>query len=61
LFDAVQYKERNVVERCINKLKHYRAVATATTSASTCTRAPSMSPRSESGSATLSSDPQDRP
>jgi transposase len=27
-FDANQYQHRNVVERCINKLKHYRAVAT---------------------------------
>jgi transposase len=27
-FDAEIYKQRNVVERCINKLKGYRAVAT---------------------------------
>ena len=27
-FDATQYRNRNVVERCINKLKQYRAVAT---------------------------------
>jgi transposase len=27
-FDAEGYKERNVVERCINKLKGHRAVAT---------------------------------
>jgi transposase len=27
-FDAPRYKERNVVERCINKLKQLRAVAT---------------------------------
>jgi transposase len=27
-FDSVLYKERNVVERCINKLKQLRAVAT---------------------------------
>lgn len=27
-FDAEQYKRRNVVERCINKLKQCRAVAT---------------------------------
>ena len=27
-FDAERYKQRNVVERCINKLKTYRAVAT---------------------------------
>ena len=27
-FDSLRYKDRNVVERCINKLKQYRAVAT---------------------------------
>jgi transposase len=27
-FDPLRYKERNVVERCINKLKQHRAVAT---------------------------------
>lgn len=27
-FDAEAYKQRNVAERCINKLKHFRAVAT---------------------------------
>jgi transposase len=27
-FDTETYKQRNVVERCINKLKSYRAVAT---------------------------------
>jgi transposase len=27
-FDAEDYKQRNVVERAINKLKGYRAVAT---------------------------------
>lgn len=27
-FDAERYKDRNVVERCINKLKQFRAVAT---------------------------------
>jgi transposase len=26
-FDAERYKERNTVERCINRLKAYRAVA----------------------------------
>jgi transposase len=28
VFDTETYKQRNVVERCINKLKGYRAVAT---------------------------------
>lgn len=27
-FDAVLYKDRNTVERCINKLKSWRAIAT---------------------------------
>jgi transposase len=27
-FDAERYKQRNTVERCINKLRQYRAVAT---------------------------------
>ncbi|WP_020575131.1 transposase [Actinopolymorpha alba] len=27
-FDAERYKERNTVERCINKLRQFRAVAT---------------------------------
>lgn len=27
-FDELRYRDRNVVERCINKLKQYRAVAT---------------------------------
>jgi transposase len=27
-FDAGRYRQRNVVERCNNKLKQYRAVAT---------------------------------
>lgn len=28
VFDAGRYKERNTVERCVNKLKAFRAVAT---------------------------------
>lgn len=27
-FDAERYKERNTVERCVNKLRQFRAVAT---------------------------------
>ena len=32
-FDAARYRERNTVERCVSKLKQFRAVAPATTSA----------------------------
>jgi transposase len=60
-FDPEGYKQRNIVERCINKLKCYRAVATDTTNATSSTAAPSTSPRSESGSATQSHDPRDKP
>jgi transposase len=28
LFDAARYKQRNVVERCINRLKQFRRIAT---------------------------------
>ena len=27
-FDPIAYKRRNIVERCFNRLKHYRAIAT---------------------------------
>jgi transposase len=27
-FDPTAYKRRNIVERCFNRLKHYRAIAT---------------------------------
>lgn len=27
-FDREAYRRRNVVERCVNRLKHYRAIAT---------------------------------
>ncbi len=59
-FDPEIYKQRNVVERCINKLKAYRAVASRYDDATTCTAEPSTSHRSESGSATPSHDPRDR-
>jgi transposase len=51
-FDPARYKERNTVERCFNKLRQFRAVATRTTNASASTRAPSIWPPSGSGSAT---------
>ncbi|MFQ6229621.1 transposase [Nocardia sp. NPDC002869] len=28
MFDPVAYRRRNVVERCFNRLKQYRAIAT---------------------------------
>lgn len=28
VFDPIAYRRRNVVERCFNTLKHYRAIAT---------------------------------
>nr|WP_179828942.1 transposase [Streptosporangium sandarakinum] len=27
-FDPIHYKRRNVVERCFNRLKHFRGIAT---------------------------------
>jgi transposase len=60
-FDPEIYKQRNTVERAINKLKGYRAVATRYDNATTCSAEPSISPRSESGSATPFRDPRDTP
>jgi transposase len=51
-FDSERCKQRNTAERCINKLKGFRAVATDTTSVTSCTRPPSTSPPSGSGSTT---------
>ena len=28
MFDAATYRRRNVVERCVNRLKQWRAIAT---------------------------------
>lgn len=28
VFDRIAYKHRNIVERCFNRLKHFRAIAT---------------------------------
>jgi transposase len=58
-FDPEKYKERNVVERAINKLKGHRAVATRYDCATTCSAEPSMSPRSGSGYAIPFHDPRD--
>jgi transposase len=45
-FDIAAYRQRNVVERCINKLKLFRAWPPATTNATTSISARSMSPQS---------------
>lgn len=37
-FDPVRYRGRNVVERCINRLKQYRAVATRYDKLAVCYR-----------------------
>lgn len=61
-FDPHSYRTRNCVERCINKLKQFRAVATRyDCEAVPSTRAPSRSRPSGYGFATPSPDPQDRP
>jgi transposase len=60
VFDPETYKQRNVVERAINKLKAHRRWPPATTNATTHSAEPSTSPRSGSGSATPSDDPRDR-
>ncbi|GAA1741615.1 hypothetical protein GCM10009681_10480 [Luedemannella helvata] len=44
-FDRQLYKQRNVVERAINKLNSSGRLPPATTSESSCTRPPSTSPR----------------
>ncbi len=53
-FDANSYKQRNVVERAVNKLRLTLRWPPATTNATSSTAALSTSPRSGSGYATLS-------
>lgn len=48
-FDRERYKERNTVERCVNKLRQHCAVATRYDKDNSSTRAPLMSPRSAFG------------
>lgn len=48
-FNKRLYRQRNLVERFFNKLKHFRAVATDTTSATTTILPPSNSQQQESG------------
>ncbi|SCG00088.1 Transposase DDE domain-containing protein, partial [Streptomyces sp. DconLS] len=46
--DRAAYRRRNVVERCFNKLKHNKALATATTNAHATTKPWSPSPAYDS-------------
>jgi len=52
-FDADLYKQRNVVERCFNRLRQFRGVATRYANAPPTTRQNSPSPPSSSGSEDL--------
>jgi transposase len=54
LFSFFVYRYRNLVERFFNRLEHFHAVATATTSATTTSSPPSSSPQSAFGSAIMS-------
>jgi len=60
-FDPHAYRKRNTVERAINKLKLYRAVATRYDKLAVMYGPASTWPPSESGSATPVHDPQDTP
>lgn len=61
VFDPETYKDRNTVERCFNKLRQFRGVATRYDCESSSTRAASTSPRSASGYETPSCDLRDAP
>ncbi|TMR09474.1 hypothetical protein ETD86_43440 [Nonomuraea turkmeniaca] len=59
-FDRDRYKERNTVERCVNKLRQHRAVATCYDKRERIYQGTSTSPRSASGSGTPSRDNRTR-
>lgn len=61
VFDELANQDRNTVERCISKLKAFRAVANRYDKREVMFKAPSTSPRSESSSATPSHDLRDGP
>jgi transposase len=58
-FDPEAYKQRNTVERCINKHEQFEQWQLVTTNASTSSPEPSTSPQSGSGSTIPSRDPRD--
>jgi hypothetical protein len=58
-FDGEQYQERNTVERCFGSSNSSGLSRPATTSASSCTRAPWTWRQSGSGYEIRSHDPQD--
>jgi transposase len=49
-FDPERYKQRNVVERCFNRLEQFRDLATRYANAPPTTKPASPSPPSSSGS-----------
>ncbi len=56
-YDVDDYKGRNVIERFFNRMKHWRAIASRTTSTPSSTAAASCSPPPSTGS----SSPETRP
>jgi transposase len=60
-FDSGRYKERNVVERCINKLKHHRAAATRYDKRESMYQGTVDVASIRFGSGNRSDDPPDRP
>ncbi|GHE96998.1 hypothetical protein GCM10017786_32080 [Amycolatopsis deserti] len=56
-FDAEAYQQRNVIERCFNRLKQFRGLATRYAKRAATTRPNSPSPLSSSGSDDLQDTP----